>query len=229
MKHTVSMEGLLNSDQNRMQRLRQEELQKIGESDLQRVAKMVPFVGALMDYNYGRISEKECIEHLSVDALTTFAPVGSLTKGISFSKSLLKKKQPIKQLVIDTQEFTTKMKISEKPPDELRHTTINTDFVIANDNTITMSGKVAVGESTGIGRASLSVVGNNSYGGVKANTIGKQHIKGNKGSTLKVVEHSQRKVSTPQEQHNFINQKLETRSWMKTKNRWETRVLFEGK
>jgi len=168
MKHTVSMEGLLNSDQNRMQRLRQEELQKIGESDLQRVAKMVPFVGALMDYNYGRISEKECIEHLSVDALTTFAPVGSLAKGISFSKSLLKKKQPIKQLMVDTQEFTTKMKISEKPIDEFRHATINTDFVIANDNTITMSGKVAVGESAGIGRASSSVVGSNSYGGVRS-------------------------------------------------------------
>jgi len=168
MKHTVSMEGLLNSDQNRMQRLRQEELQKIGESDLQRVAKMVPFVGALMDYNYGRISEKECIEHLSVDALTTFAPVGSLAKGMSFSKSLLKKKQPIKQLVIDAQEFTTKMKISEKPLDELRHATINTDFVIANDNTITMLGKVAVGESVGVGRASSSVVGGSSYGGVKA-------------------------------------------------------------
>lgn len=219
MKHTVSMEGLLNSDQNRMQRLRQEELQKIGESDLQRVAKMVPFVGDLMDYNYGRISEKECIEHLSVDALTTFAPVGSLAKGMSFSKSLLKKKQPIKQLVIDTQEFTTKMKISEKPLDELRHATINTDFVIANDNTITMSGKVAVGESVGVGRASSSVVGGNSYGGVNANTIGKQYIKDNKGSTLKVAEHSQRKVSTPQEQRNFINQKLEARSWMKTKHK----------
>lgn len=166
MKHTVSMEALLNSDQNRMQRLRQEELQKIGESDLQRVAKMVPFVGALMDYNYGRISEKECIEHLSVDALTTFAPVGSLAKGISFSKTLLKKKQPIKQLMIDSQEFTTKVKISEKPLDELRHAAINTDFVIANDNTITMSGKVAVGERAGIGRASSSVV-DGSYKGVK--------------------------------------------------------------
>lgn len=79
-----------NHDQNRMQRLRQEELQKIGESDLQRVAKMVPFVGALMDYNYGRISEKECIEHLSVDALTTFAPVGSLAKRISYRRMVEK-------------------------------------------------------------------------------------------------------------------------------------------
>ena len=49
----------LNSDKNRMERLRQEELGKIGENDLQRAARLMPFVGPSLDYHYGKISGEE--------------------------------------------------------------------------------------------------------------------------------------------------------------------------
>lgn len=64
------------SDEDRFNRLRQEELSKIGESDIQNIAGYVPFVGSVMDYHYDKISGLGLLSGLAVDTATFFVPGG---------------------------------------------------------------------------------------------------------------------------------------------------------
>lgn len=75
----------INSAKNRMERLRQEELSKVGESYVQRVAKMVPLLGSYVDYRYDpEASLGDFGKSLGIEAALLMMPVpgGGTVKAI---------------------------------------------------------------------------------------------------------------------------------------------------
>ena len=58
-----------NSPEERIERFRQEELYKIGESTPQRVARFIPVLGTVIDHHYDRISEREFFSTLGIDSI----------------------------------------------------------------------------------------------------------------------------------------------------------------
>ena len=83
----VSIEQI-NSPENRLERLRQQELTKIGEDDVQRFARFIPVVGPAIDYSYDRISGTEFAGSLGIDAASTLA-LGGMQKAGAGSKAAL--------------------------------------------------------------------------------------------------------------------------------------------
>ena len=59
----------MNQPENRLNRLRQEELTKIGENIVQRAASYIPVIGATVDYHYDKISGYGFLGALALDSL----------------------------------------------------------------------------------------------------------------------------------------------------------------
>ena len=81
---TVSVEEL-NKPENRLERLKQEELYKIGESTVHNVARVIPAVGAYIDYHFDRISTKAFVGTLGID-VAPYATIGKMHKSVAASK-----------------------------------------------------------------------------------------------------------------------------------------------
>lgn len=99
----------INSPKNRLERLRQEELTKIGEDDVQRCARFIPIVGPAIDYSYDRISGTEFIGSLGIDAASTLA-LGGTQKAVAGSKAALQA-QFQRNLLTRNEWLTRKAKI----------------------------------------------------------------------------------------------------------------------
>lgn len=67
-----------NSDEARLERLYQDELSKIGKSDIQNALRFIPILGSCMDAYYGDTSATEFLGALAFDVGASFLPIGKI-------------------------------------------------------------------------------------------------------------------------------------------------------